>query len=119
GSSSIYGFLPKKSAVGRPPRSKSRHSPNDAPSRSLSARYARAKPGGRGSVGGLQGVKPMDSCRQAKAGQQTIPQLRLELLLMPPSPVLEEIELAFLVLLLPQHVTPLEPLQALRVDLRA
>ena len=38
---------------------------------------------------------------------------------MPPSPVLDQIESALLVPLLAQHFTPLEPLQALRVDLGA
>ena len=70
-------------------------------------------------VDGLFRVKPVDSCRQAHAFQQTVPQLRPELPLMPPSPVLDQIESALLVLLLAQHFTPLEPLQALRVDLGA
>src|SRR6266446_4012168 len=73
----------------------------------------------RGRLEGLHGVKPTDSCRQAHAFQQTVLQLRLELSLMPPCPVLEKIEPALRVLLLAQYFASLEPLQALRVDLGA
>jgi len=70
-------------------------------------------------VEGLHGLKPTDSRRQADAFQETASQLRLELPLAPPSPVLEEIKPAFLVLLLAQCFASPEPLQALSVDLSA
>ena len=67
----------------------------------------------------LLGVKPTDSRRQVNASQQTASQLRPKLPLVPPSSVLEKIQVAPFVLPLAQCFASPEPLQTLSINLGA
>jgi len=64
-------------------------------------------------------VEPMDSCRQVNAFQQPVSQLCLELSLVPPSSVLEQVKPPLFLLLLANRFAPLEPLQAVCVNISA
>jgi hypothetical protein len=79
-------------------------------SRAPGGYLVRGGPAGRSRVGGPRGVKPTNSRGQADASQQTASQLRLELPLVPPGPVLEEIKAAFFALPLAQCFAAPEPL---------